>query len=178
MRLISGGGPRTAGGRVMTADLIEITSAQHQDHESRLANRLLKAVILKLLAELLFLCAATSIAAFAYFNPALRGEVELVDVTRVEGWACDPFSVARPLEVQLFIDNRFVAATVADRVREDLITARLTRRVPFGFSFALNRLALDPGRHWVQVYVVYPAPRGSKTLVPINRQPCIVEIRN
>ncbi len=162
----------------MTADLFEIASAHHRDHETWLANRLLKAVILKLLVEILFVCAATSIAAFAYFNPALRGEVELADAQRVEGWACDPLSTARPLEVQLFIDNRFIAATVADRVREDLITARLLRRVPFGFSFELNPLALDPGRHRVQVYVVYPAPGGAKTLVPINRRLCIVEIRN
>jgi hypothetical protein len=131
--------------------------------------RLLTAVITKSLIEVLLVCAVATLAAFAYFNPALRGDVELVSANRIQGWACDPRIPDRQLEVQLFVDHRFVAAARAEIARDDLVTAGKIRDRHHGFDFALPDKQFPRGRHRAQVYVVHKTPADIRTLLPIGK---------
>lgn len=146
--------------------------------EPWLATRLLKAVLAMLFAEILFVCAVTTIAAFAYFNPALRGEIEIANAERIEGWAYDSLAADDRLEVQLFIDHHFVAATRAEQQRDDLVATHVARNATHGFSFALAQGQLAPGRHRAQVYVVHATPGSSRTLLPVSKRVRIFEVSN
>jgi len=161
----------------MIAKPYKLALVQPAAGEVRLATRLLRAVLVKLFAEILFVCAVVSFAAFAYFNPALRGEIEVVNSERVEGWAYNPLATDERLEVQLFIDDRFVAATRADRQHDGLV-ARAGRQVDHCFSFTLAGQPLSTGRHRAQVYVVHGTPGSSRTLLPITKRGRLFEVKN
>jgi len=162
----------------MMASLFEMRSARRARREGQLATRLLVAVIAKFFIEILFICAVATLAAFAYFNPALRGAIEMADAKHIEGWAYNPLAAGERLEVQLFIDNRFVAATRAENRRDDLVAAGVMRDAFHGFSFTLEGGQFGRGRHRAQVYVVHQTPGSSRTLLPISKRARIFIVEN
>ncbi|HQR35959.1 MAG TPA: hypothetical protein PLK30_24765 [Blastocatellia bacterium] len=142
--------------------------------QASIASKLLNAVLLKSFAEVLLVCVVASLAAFSTFSPQLRGAIDVADQTRIAGWVNDPRSSDRSLEVQLFIDGKFVASKLADAPREDLVKAGVTSRPNHGFSFDLMQLGqvnLSPGKHSAQVYAVREAAGESKILLPISTSP-------
>lgn len=145
--------------------------------DGQVASRLLKAVSIKMLIEIIFVCIVVSLAASRTFHPFLRGALDMVNSARVAGWASDPTSLDEPLEVQLFVDGAFVAATRAVEVRHDLVAAGATTGPEHGFSFALKAANLAPGLHFAQVYAVRPSIGSSLTLIPISKQPVKFEVR-
>jgi hypothetical protein len=136
---------------------------------AQIGTRLLRAVIAKSFVEILLVCAVATLAAFAYFNPALRGDIEVVSANHIAGWAYDPLIPDRQLEVQLFVDHRFVAAARAEVARDDLVTAGKIRGRFHGFDFALPDKQFPRGRHRVQVYAVHKSPSDVRTLLSIGR---------
>lgn len=139
-------------------------------HDStQLGTRLLAAVIAKSFVEILLVCAVATLAAFAYFNPALRGDIEVVSVNHIAGWAYDPRTPDKQLEVQLFVDHRFVAAARAEIARDDLVATGKIRDRFHGFDFALPDKQIPPGRHRAQVYVVHKTPGDVRTLLSIGK---------
>ena len=136
---------------------------------AQLGTRLLTAVIAKSFLEIILVCVVATLAAFAYFNPALRGDVEIVSAKHVAGWVCDPRMPDRQLEVQLFVDHRFVAAARAEIARDDLVAAGKIRDRFHGFDFALPDKQFPRGRHRAQIYVVHKSPGDVRTLLPIGK---------
>lgn len=143
---------------------------ESEPRDTGTARRLLYAILAKSLAEMLFLCAAVSMAAFAFFHPALRGDIETADPTRVEGWVYDSSKRGEQPVVQLYVDDQFVAATRTDAPASGAGAGR------HGFQFALAPKQFGPGRHRAQVYVVRKTPRGSRTLLPVSREKRIIEV--
>ena len=141
--------------------------------ERATATRLSRALLAKSLLELAFVCGLVVYAAFANFHPLVRGAIDLADETRVAGWAHDPLKAGDVLEVQLFIDDQFVAAQRANESRPDLVAARVAAHPDHGFSFRLA--PLTPGRHTAQVYAVRPSFGSSKTLLPLAKTPLVFE---
>ncbi|MFN7947262.1 MAG: hypothetical protein U0Z53_18060 [Blastocatellia bacterium] len=142
-----------------------------------LATRLLHAVLAKTFLELLLICVLVSLAAYWYFNPQLRGAVDVVSAQRVAGWAADPHRPGEAIEVQLFIDGRFAAVSTAGERRDDLVSAGATTSPFHGFSFAPETLKLVPGSHTAQVYAVRPSAEGSRILVPLSEKKLLFEVR-
>ncbi len=143
---------------------------------SQVGTRLLKAVLAKSLIEILLACAVATTAAFAYFNPGLRGDIEVVNTTHIRGWTYDPGAANKQLDVQLFVDHRFVAATRAKIAREDLVTAGKTPDPFHGFEFILSDNQFDRGRHRAQVYVVHKTPGDVRTLLSIGKGRRFIEV--
>ncbi len=139
--------------------------------ESLKAAKLLRAVIAKSFVEVILVCVVASLAAFSTFSPQLRGAIDVADQTRIAGWVHDPWLPDRSLEVQLFIDGKFVANQMADQHREDLVTAGVTTRPNHGFSFELQGFNVTSGKHSAQVYAVREAAGASKILIPIVASP-------
>lgn len=148
----------------------KIMASLHESpgHETAIATRLTRAILAKAFAEIAIVCLAVTLAAFAYFNPTLRGEIEVVDGTQISGWVHDPCAPDEWLDVQLFIDQRFAAAGHAD-VRRD-------GNPGFAFSFATP--SLRPGRHRVEVLAVRKT-KGTpiRTLLPIGKGKRFLEIK-
>jgi hypothetical protein len=139
--------------------------------------RLLTAVIIKSFLEILLVCVVATLAAFAYFNPALRGDVELVSASHIAGWAFDPRIPDRQLEVQLFVDHRFVTAVRAEIARDDLVSAGKIRDRYHGFHFALSDKQFPRGHHRAQIYVVHKAPGDVRTLLPVGKGRRFFEVK-
>jgi hypothetical protein len=145
--------------------------------EISLATRLLRAVLAKTFLEILLICALVSLAAYWYFNPQLRGAIDLADAQRVSGWVADPNFPDQPVEAQLFIDDQFAIAGRANERRDDLVKAGATSSPFHGFSFQLESLRLPPGEHSVQVYALRQSAEGSRILIPLAEKPLTIQIR-
>jgi hypothetical protein len=146
------------------------------NNQGNVATRLLRAVLLKAGLEIGFVCLIATLAAFDNASPLLRGALDVVDRTQAAGWAFDPQAPATPLDVQLFIDDRFIATQSAAQARPDLVQAGAASDAAHGFRFDLTALPLTAGRHSAQVYAVREAAGKNKSLIPLNREPLMFEI--
>jgi hypothetical protein len=146
------------------------------DSHPSIASKLLRAVIAKSFIEIIFVCAVATLAAFSNFSPLLRGVIDVADQTRVAGWVHDPFSPQEAIEVQLFIDGKFVAARRADEKRDDLVEARATTNPHHGFTFTLDPANLTNGTHTVQVYALRESSVGNKALILISKTSRTIQV--
>jgi hypothetical protein len=78
---------------------------------------------------------------------AFEGRLELVSETQVGGWACDARDVDKILKVELWSDDRPVAATMANVRRDDLRKAGVGDGA-HGFVFELR---VPPGNLDVRI---------------------------
>jgi hypothetical protein len=160
----------------MKADGIRTEVETPDKVEQRSATKLLQAVIMKTGLELVLICVAVSLAAFSHINPPLRGAIDVADATRVAGWAYDPREPTARLEVQLFVDGRFIAAGRADEPRADLVRRGAAEDALHGFTFAVPPLGLAPGRHTLQVFAVHSGSANNKTLLSLTRSTLTLHI--
>jgi hypothetical protein len=129
--------------------------------------RLTRALLLKSLLELLFLCLVLGVAGFKYFNPTIRGEITQADAVSVRGWVSNPLAPRDPIQLELVIDGRLTAIASAEQVWAEHATTALLRggeAHPFTFSFP----PLAAGTHSVQVYAAQTTPGRALTLFPIT----------
>lgn len=139
--------------------------------QNSMATKLLRAIIAKSFVEVVLVCVVASLAAFTTFSPQLRGAIDVADQTRLAGWVNDPRLPETPLEVQLFIDGKFIASRLADDRRDDLVSAGVTEKPNHGFSFELAEFKLPAGEHSAQVFAVRDAAGESKILLPVTAAP-------
>ena len=130
--------------------------------------RLVWAVLLKSLLEILILCLVLGIAGFKYFNPTIRGEIKQVDAVSVRGWVANPLAPHDPIQLELVIDGRPMGIMTAQDVRPEYTISALLRRGEHPFEFLFPRL--PTGTHSLQVYAVQTTPGRTLSLVPITRR--------
>ena len=128
--------------------------------------RLVRAVLLKSLLEILILCLGLGIAGFNYFNPTIRGEITDADAVKVRGWAVNPLAPRDPIQLELVIDGLLTAIMTAQEVKPEQAVSALLRRGEHPFQFSFQRL--PAGAHSVQVYAVQTTPGRTLSLVPIT----------
>jgi len=128
--------------------------------------RLVRAVLLKSLLEILILCLVLGIAGFKYFNPTIRGEITQADAVSVSGWVANPLAPRDPIQLELVIDGRLTAIMIAQEVQPEHAVSALLRRGEHPFRFSFHRLSAGP--HSVQVYAVQTTPGRTQSLVPIT----------
>jgi hypothetical protein len=160
----------------MRSEVILPENSASPAERQRSATSLLRAIIVKAGLEILLVCVAVSLAAFSHVNPPLRGAIDVADSARVAGWAYDPREPGARLEVQLFIDGRFVASRVADERRDDLVKRGAAEDALHGFTFAVPPLGVAPGRHTYQVFAVRAGGGGNKVLLSITREPQVFHV--
>ncbi len=142
-----------------------------------IASRLLRAVLAKSFIEILFVCVIVAFAAFSNFSPLLRGTIDEVNQTRISGWVYDPLSPDESIDVQLFIDSRFIASKPANEIRIDLVEAGATTKPNHGFTFTFDSLNLSEGIHTVQIYALRKAAGANKALIPISKTPQTFKVK-
>lgn len=144
--------------------------------QSPVATKLLRAILAKSFVEVILVCVVVTLAAFSTFSPQLRGAIDVADQTQISGWVNDPRLPEMALEVQLFIDGKFIASQLADDRRDDLVSAGVTTRPNHGFNFALEPFKLPAGEHSAQVFAVRDAAGASKILLPVTAEPRTFQI--
>jgi hypothetical protein len=130
--------------------------------------RLVRAVLLKSLLEILILCLILAIAGFRYFNPTIRGEITQADAVSVGGWVANPLAPYDPIQLELVIDSRLTAIMTVQDVHAEHAVTTLLRRGQHPFEFSFQRL--PAGAHSIQVYAVQTTPGRTLSLVPITRR--------
>ena len=103
------------------------------------------------------------------FNPFFRGTVDEANAQHVYGWVAHEREPGLRVEVQLYIDGRFVASRVADLSRPDVVAAGRARDEWHGFSF--DTPPLDRGAHEARVYVAHQSGGGMRRTLQLIGKP-------
>src|SRR5215207_4286371 len=102
-------------------------------------------------------------AEYSSFPPHFRGFGEVTRGGEVAGWAVDPTNPGARVEVELYVDGRFVAHGVAALPRPDVVAAGRATEPDCGYRFPLPALA--EGAHEARVYALHaPGPAERRTL--------------
>jgi len=105
-----------------------------------------------------------TIAVVVYINafpPRFHGWGEaVVQEQRIAGWAVNHADPWERVEVQLFIDGKFVGTQVAQLSRRDVVAAGWTRDEWHGYSFGVTDLSV--GEHEARVYAVHSSRNGER----------------
>jgi hypothetical protein len=120
--------------------------------------RLTKLLLAKLTLDLLFVAALAVYTHAVAFRPFYSGSLDYADGRSVRGWVVDRAEPERAVEVQLYVDGRFVAAGVADQPRPDVSAKGFAPDERHGFVFNFERGLY--GEHEARVYAAHPS-RGE-----------------
>ncbi|MFL6256988.1 MAG: hypothetical protein ACJ74T_18430 [Pyrinomonadaceae bacterium] len=100
---------------------------------------------------------------YSSFPPRFRGFGEVTRKGEVAGWAVDASRPGARIEVELYIDGRFVAHGVASLPRPDVLAAGRATDADCGYRFPLPTLAV--GTHEARIYALHaPGPAERRTL--------------
>lgn len=102
------------------------------------------------------------------FPPTYHGWGEMTPDS-ISGWAVNVASPTERVEVQLFIDNYFVASATANQSRPDIVTAGWARDEWHGFRF--NPLPLSREYHVARVYVLHSSKDGKQQTLQLLGEP-------
>lgn len=111
------------------------------------------------------------------FPPTFHGWGEAVAETQtIHGWVVN---YARPwerVEVQLFIDGRFIRQEMATHARPDIVAAGWSKDEYHGYGFTVPKM--EPGIHEARVYALHGSGDGARYTLQLLGDPIRFEIRN
>ncbi|MFL6230904.1 MAG: hypothetical protein ACJ741_19180 [Pyrinomonadaceae bacterium] len=119
---------------------------------ARAGARLSQVLIGKSLVETLFVVALAALFSYTHFNPRLRGTLDAADARAVAGWVVDEAAPDRLVEVELYIDDHFVARRRAVESRPDVLAAGRAPSAEHGYVFQTP--PLSEGEHEARVFAV------------------------
>ena len=137
--------------------------------KARPSARLIQLLIGKSVIEALLITLVSIGFYLATTNPNIRGWLDQADRKSITGWVVDDSSAATQVEVQLFIDNRFVENRAAAAARPDLVRAERVADEWHGFVFATP--SLTPGEHEARVYAVHRGLSTSRVTLQMIGKP-------
>jgi len=108
------------------------------------------------------------------FPPYFRGWPEVTPEHSVAGWVVNEAAPATSVEVQLYIDDQFIAAGIADRSRPDVVAAGRAKQDRCGFNFVLP--PLEKGEHKAEVYAVHEVGAGTYRTLQRLGNPLLVKV--
>lgn len=123
----------------------------------------------KSMAEALLITAVAVGFYFATTNRHLQGVLDSADGQTVTGWAVDQGQPSMRVQVQLFIDEKFVTGMVAAEFRPDVHEARRAEDDWHGFVFQTP--PLPAGNHEARVYALYSSGNGSRQTLQLIGKP-------
>jgi len=119
---------------------------------------LINVLVAKSIIEALFV----SILVVVYFLdvfPHFHGWGE-VTPQAISGWAVNSRQPSERVEVQLFVDDKFVARTVANQSRPQVVAGKWATDEWHGFTMPL--LDMSVGDHEARVYALHESGRGAR----------------
>jgi hypothetical protein len=121
------------------------------------------------MAEALLVTAVAVAFYFATTNRHLRGVLDRANSQMVTGWVVDEAQPSTRVEVQLFIDEKFVADIAAAEFRPDVHEAHRAEDDWHGFVFRTP--PLPSGEHEARVYALYPGGAGTRRTLQLIGKP-------
>lgn len=135
--------------------------------------KLLHVLITKSLAETILVAGLGIVFYLSAFPPYFHGWGE-ASPSGIAGWVVDKSSPWSRVEVQLFVDGKFIAATTANRSRPDVVGAGWAKDEWHGYSFA-SPLG-PPGIHCARVYALHSSGGGSRQSLQLVGDPIPIVI--
>ena len=125
------------------------------------SSKLVNLLIAKSVLETILVGTIVIVAHVKAFPPTFHGWGEaVVESQSIAGWAVDSAEPWERVEVQIFIDGKFLATQVASLSRPDVQTAGWSRDEWHGYNFRVCGLAA--GLHEARVYAVHASSNGSR----------------
>jgi hypothetical protein len=131
--------------------------------------KLVHALIAKSLAETILVASLAVAFYLSAFPPSFHGWGEVLP-HGIAGWAVNQADPWERLEVQLFIDGKFVASGTANQPRPDVAAAGWARDEWHGYKFDALMLR-GPGRHQGRVYALHGSKRGAQQTLQMVGDP-------
>ena len=140
-------------------------------------SRLVNVLIAKSILETILVGTVAVLVHLNAFPPTFQGWGEAVVKTQaIHGWVVN---YARPwerVEVQLFIDGRFLDQEVATHNRPDVVAAGWSRDAYHGYGFTTPKL--PPGTHEARVYALHGSGNGARYTLQLVGDPIRFEVKN
>jgi hypothetical protein len=135
--------------------------------------KLIHALIAKSIAETILVAALAVAFYFGAFPPYFHGWSE-VTPHAISGWIVNQHRPGDRVEVQLFIDGRFVATGTANLSRPDVVAAGWANDEWHGYAFAAP--GLTPGDHEARVYALHASGNGVRQTLQLVGDPIILQV--
>jgi hypothetical protein len=109
------------------------------------------------------------------FPPVFHGWGEAVAASHtISGWAVNSSDPWRRVEVQLFIDGKFVGTQLAQQSRPDVLAAGWSRDEWNGYNFVVS--GLSAGTHEARVYALHSSGNGARYTLQLLGDPIRFEV--
>ena len=119
---------------------------------------LVHVLIAKSIIETLFVSTLVVVYFLDVF-PHFHGWGEVTPAT-ISGWAFNSRNPSERVEVHLFIDDKFVARTIASESRPDIVNGGWSTDEWHGFTIPVS--AMEVGYHVARVYAIHDSGRGAR----------------
>ena len=135
-------------------------SAVEHPRAARVRGRLAKLIAVKLTLDLLFVCGLAVYTHAVTYRTGFAGALEHADGLGVSGRVVDLRRPGAPVEVQLFLDGRFAAATLASEPAPEGARGDSAERGLRAFVFQFGQPRY--GEHEARVYAVREGRGGAR----------------
>ena len=135
--------------------------------------KLVHALIAKSIAETILVATLAVAFYFTTFPPYFHGWGEATSHA-ISGWVVNQSSPSERVEVQLFIDEKFVANGTADLPRPDVVAAGWSKDERHGYTFEVAPLA--SGVHEARVYARHSSGRSVRQTLQLVGDPITFEV--
>jgi hypothetical protein len=129
---------------------------------------LVHVLIGKSIAETLLVAALAVFTFITVLPPYFHGWGEVTD-TGISGWVVNHAAPWDRVEVQLFIDGKFIAARVANESRPDVVASGWSKDEWHGYTFPIA--SLTSGQHEARVYALHDSGRGLRKSLQLLGDP-------
>jgi hypothetical protein len=137
------------------------------------STRLVHVLIGKSIAETLLVGALAVFTFITVLPPYFHGWGEATD-SGISGWAVNNASPWERVQVQLFVDGKFVAAGIADQDRPDVSAAGWAKDAWHGYTFPVTSLPV--GRYEGRVYALHDSGEGARKSLQLLGKPVVFTV--
>ena len=131
---------------------------------------LVNVLIGKSILETLLVAGLAVFSFLTILPPYFHGWGE-VTATGISGWAVNNASPWERVEVQLFVDGKFVGDGIADQSRPDVSAAGWAKDAWHGYTFRLTSLSLR--YHEARVYALHDSGAGGRKSLQLVGEPIL-----
>lgn len=134
---------------------------------------LVNVLIGKSILEVLLVGALAVFTIISILPPYFHGWGEVTD-TRIAGWVVDDAAPWARVEVQLFVDGKFMAASLANESRPDVAGAGWAKDEWHGYTFLIT--SLNAGLHEARIYALHDSGQGKRKTLQLVGNPIRLQV--